>query len=195
MAPTFLDYIMGGVEISFIVAVDFTASNGDPRNTDSLHYCRPDGACLCAHSLRMVHLTHAVDAWCVAAVIGTCLLYFMEVLLGCMPSFPKPPPASNGDPWPHLPLPSLSPPSPPRLPFPVQVAGSLTPYEEAIYGIGRVIEFYDSDKLFPAFGFGGARQGGPVSHCFNLNDTPNPQCAGVAGINAAYRCEGRYVHA
>lgn len=28
----------GGVELSFIVAVDYTGSNGDPRNPQSLHY-------------------------------------------------------------------------------------------------------------------------------------------------------------
>lgn len=28
----------GGVELSFVVAVDFTASNGDPRDPSSLHY-------------------------------------------------------------------------------------------------------------------------------------------------------------
>ncbi|XP_074221833.1 copine-6 isoform X3 [Camelus bactrianus] len=34
---TFLDYIMGGCQISFTVAIDFTASNGDPRSSQSLH--------------------------------------------------------------------------------------------------------------------------------------------------------------
>lgn len=42
--PTFLDYIQAGVEISFSVAVDFTGSNGDPRDRASLHYLSPDGA-------------------------------------------------------------------------------------------------------------------------------------------------------
>lgn len=36
--PTFLDYIRGGTQIHFTVAVDFTASNGDPRTQGSLHY-------------------------------------------------------------------------------------------------------------------------------------------------------------
>ncbi|GIL99340.1 hypothetical protein Vretimale_4523, partial [Volvox reticuliferus] len=35
---TFLDYIVGGAEIGFVVAVDFTASNGDPRLPTSNHY-------------------------------------------------------------------------------------------------------------------------------------------------------------
>ncbi|KAG7267126.1 hypothetical protein CRUP_021776 [Coryphaenoides rupestris] len=37
----FLDYIMGGCQIHFTVAIDFTASNGDPRNSCSLHYINP----------------------------------------------------------------------------------------------------------------------------------------------------------
>jgi len=35
--------------------------------------------------------------------------------------------------------------------------------------VGEVIQFYDSDKRFPAWGFGGKIPGGIVSHCFNLN--------------------------
>ncbi|XP_053528201.1 copine-7 [Artibeus jamaicensis] len=38
---SFLDYIMGGCQIHFTVAIDFTASNGDPRNSCSLHYIHP----------------------------------------------------------------------------------------------------------------------------------------------------------
>uniref|UniRef100_A0AAQ5XFJ0 Copine VII n=1 Tax=Amphiprion ocellaris TaxID=80972 RepID=A0AAQ5XFJ0_AMPOC len=38
---SFLDYIMGGCQIHFTVAIDFTASNGDPRNSCSLHYINP----------------------------------------------------------------------------------------------------------------------------------------------------------
>ncbi|XP_059521534.1 copine-7 [Myotis daubentonii] len=38
---SFLDYIMGGCQIHFTVAIDFTASNGDPRNSCSLHYISP----------------------------------------------------------------------------------------------------------------------------------------------------------
>uniref|UniRef100_A0A8C5TAN8 C2 domain-containing protein n=1 Tax=Malurus cyaneus samueli TaxID=2593467 RepID=A0A8C5TAN8_9PASS len=34
---SFLDYIMGGCQIQFTVAIDFTASNGDPRNSCSLN--------------------------------------------------------------------------------------------------------------------------------------------------------------
>ena len=38
---SFLDYIIGGCQINFTVGVDFTASNGDPRDPSSLHYIDP----------------------------------------------------------------------------------------------------------------------------------------------------------
>jgi hypothetical protein len=40
---TFLDYLAGGCELNFMVAVDYTASNGNPRLPDSLHYIDPSG--------------------------------------------------------------------------------------------------------------------------------------------------------
>jgi len=36
--PTFPEYLRSGWEINLVVAIDFTASNGDPHNSDSLHY-------------------------------------------------------------------------------------------------------------------------------------------------------------
>eukprot|EP00887_Chlorella_sp_A99_P002975 scaffold24.g2975.t1 len=39
--PSFLDYVAGGCQINFLVAIDYTASNGDPRNPTSLHYLSP----------------------------------------------------------------------------------------------------------------------------------------------------------
>ncbi|KAJ3127828.1 Copine-8 [Nowakowskiella sp. JEL0407] len=41
--PTFLDYIAGGTEINVAVAIDFTGSNGDPRDSSSLHHIYRDG--------------------------------------------------------------------------------------------------------------------------------------------------------
>jgi hypothetical protein len=35
--------------------------------------------------------------------------------------------------------------------------------------VGEVLQFYDSDKRFPAWGFGARPIDAPVSHCFNLN--------------------------
>ncbi|KAI3864200.1 hypothetical protein MKX03_010828 [Papaver bracteatum] len=40
---SFLDYISSGFELNFMVAVDFTASNGDPHYPTSLHYIEPTG--------------------------------------------------------------------------------------------------------------------------------------------------------
>eukprot|EP00118_Oscarella_pearsei_P004773 m.20861 g.20861 ORF g.20861 m.20861 type:complete len:578 (+) comp28096_c0_seq4:2467-4200(+) len=39
--PSFVDFIKGGCEISLMVAVDFTASNGNPSLPSSLHYNHP----------------------------------------------------------------------------------------------------------------------------------------------------------
>ncbi|KAG5463612.1 MAG: hypothetical protein BJ554DRAFT_6086, partial [Olpidium bornovanus] len=39
--PTFLEYIRGGANILMTVAIDWTASNGDPRTPESLHYNCP----------------------------------------------------------------------------------------------------------------------------------------------------------
>jgi len=38
---TFLDYLRGGYDINFTVAIDFTASNGKPHLPSSLHYNNP----------------------------------------------------------------------------------------------------------------------------------------------------------
>eukprot|EP01083_Nonionella_stella_P198652 729178_1 len=35
-----LEFMKGGLEIQFMVGIDFTASNGDPNNRSSLHYMR-----------------------------------------------------------------------------------------------------------------------------------------------------------
>lgn len=105
---SFLDYISSGFELNFMVAVDFTASNGDPRRSDSLHYIDP--------------------------------------------------------------------------------SGRLNAYQQAIMEVGEVIQCYDSDKMFPAWGFGGRMHNGPVSHCFNLTgNAGNFEVAGVQGIMDAYR--------
>ncbi|KAK4850332.1 hypothetical protein QYF36_005771 [Acer negundo] len=104
---TFLDYISSGFELNFMVAVDFTASNGNPQNPNSLHYIDP--------------------------------------------------------------------------------SGRLNSYQQAIMEVGEVIQFYDSDRRFPTWGFGGKTFNGAISHCFNLNGIPNgSEVEGVDGIMAAY---------
>ncbi|KAB5529364.1 hypothetical protein DKX38_019445 [Salix brachista] len=103
---SFLDYVSSGFELNFMVAVDFTASNGNPRNPDSLHYIDP--------------------------------------------------------------------------------SGRLNSYQQAILEVGQVIQFYDSDRRFPAWGFGGKTPAGTISHCFNLNGSASFEVEGVEGIMAAY---------
>ncbi|XP_057745346.1 protein BONZAI 3-like [Arachis stenosperma] len=103
---SFIDYVSSGFELNFMVAVDFTASNGNPRYSDSLHY--------------------------------------------------------------------------------IDVSGQLNSYQRAIMEVGEVIQFYDSDRKFPAWGFGGSTAGA-VSHCFNLNGSPrDSEVVGVEGIMEAY---------
>ncbi|MBA0552520.1 hypothetical protein Golob_023322 [Gossypium lobatum] len=104
---TFLDYLAGGFELNFMVAIDFTASNGNPCLPDSLHYIDP--------------------------------------------------------------------------------SGRLNAYQKAIYEVGEVLQFYDADKRYPAWGFGARPIDGPVSHCFNLNGSSNYcEVQGIQGIMMAY---------
>ncbi|XP_053571152.1 copine-3 [Bombina bombina] len=105
---SFLDYIMGGCQMNFVVGIDFTGSNGDPHSPDSLHYISPNG---------------------------------------------------------------------------------VNEYLTAIWSVGMVIQDYDTDKMFPAFGFGAQiPPNGQVSHEFPINFNPsNPSCHGIQGIIDAYR--------
>ncbi|XP_058232188.1 copine-4 isoform X3 [Hemibagrus wyckioides] len=105
---SFLDYIMGGCQIQFTVAVDFTASNGDPRNSCSLHYIHP-----------------------------------------------------------YQP----------------------NEYLKALVAVGEICQDYDSDKMFPAFGFGARIPPDfKVSHDFAVNfNEDNPECVGIQGVVEAYQ--------
>ncbi|XP_033011400.1 copine-3 [Lacerta agilis] len=62
-------------------------------------------------------------------------------------------------------------------------------YLNAIWSVGMVIQDYDTDKMFPAFGFGAQIPPSyQVSHEFPLNFNPsNPFCSGIQGIVDAYR--------
>lgn len=40
---SFFDYIAGGMQMAFSIAIDYTASNGDPSQTGTLHYHDPSG--------------------------------------------------------------------------------------------------------------------------------------------------------
>ena len=61
-------------------------------------------------------------------------------------------------------------------------------YTQAIQSVGEIIEPYDTDKQFPALGFGAkVPPHGQVSFEFFLNLAQNPYCNGVQGILQAYR--------
>ena len=65
-------------------------------------------------------------------------------------------------------------------------------YEKAIESCGSIVAFYDYDKLFPVYGFGGIPrfQNGfdnSVSHCFNINFKDDPNIEGINNIILAYR--------
>nr|CAB3233441.1 copine-3 [Phallusia mammillata] len=61
-------------------------------------------------------------------------------------------------------------------------------YQQALLAVGAVVQDYDSDKLFPAFGFGAKLPSQEISHEFALNFNPqNPYCAGIYGIEEAYK--------
>jgi len=86
--------------------------------------------------------------------------------------------ASNGDPRDHRSLHFMNPQT------------MENQYTTAIRSVGEIIQDYDTDKQFPALGFG-ARipPSGHVSHEFflNLSQDNNPYCAGVDGLLHAYR--------
>lgn len=114
-SPSFLEYVAAGFEICFLVAIDFTRSNGSPEYPGSLHHV----------------LTDTMDG-----------------------------------------------------------NRRLNVYEEAIYGVGEVLEAYDTDQLFPTWGFGAKLPGesNVVSHCFAVNGNHSaPECHGVKGVLEAYR--------
>uniref|UniRef100_A0A665WZ39 Copine 8 n=1 Tax=Echeneis naucrates TaxID=173247 RepID=A0A665WZ39_ECHNA len=64
----------------------------------------------------------------------------------------------------------------------------LNAYAMALKAVGEIIQDYDSDKMFPALGFGAKLPpDGRVSHEFALNGNPqNPYCAGIEGVMEAY---------
>lgn len=57
-------------------------------------------------------------------------------------------------------------------------------YETAINASGRVLEYYDTDKLYNVYGFGGSNLSG--KHCFPLGGNEEKVC-GKSGIINLYR--------
>ncbi|XP_025048738.1 LOW QUALITY PROTEIN: copine-9 [Alligator sinensis] len=64
----------------------------------------------------------------------------------------------------------------------------LSAYAMALKAVGEIIQDYDSDKLFPAYGFGAkVPPDGRISHQFPLNNNPeDPNCTGIEGVLEAY---------
>ncbi|XP_078492602.1 copine-3 isoform X1 [Ciona intestinalis] len=62
-------------------------------------------------------------------------------------------------------------------------------YLQALSAVGAVVQDYDTDKLYPALGFGAKiPPSHVVSHEFPLNFRPdNPYCQGIDGIISAYQ--------
>lgn len=107
--PSFLDYIYGGCEISLIIAIDFSKSNGIQNSLKSYHNLNED----------------------------------------------KP-----------------------------------NDYIQAIRSVGEILQYYDTDKMIPVYGFGAKLPPSTnvVSHCFALNgDIFNPEVRGIQGVLEAYK--------
>ena len=83
---------------------------------------------------------------------------------------------SNGDPH-----------SPDSLHF--MAPGQDNQYVTAIRSVGEIIQDYDTDKMFPALGFGArVPPDNFASHEFFLNMHPDdPNCRGVSGLLDAYQ--------
>ncbi|OHT07774.1 hypothetical protein TRFO_23876 [Tritrichomonas foetus] len=64
---------------------------------------------------------------------------------------------------------------------------SFNQYQRCIQAVGEILCPYDSDQLFPVFGFG-AKIGGQIQHCFPLTFNPQAPCVhGLDGIMGAYQ--------
>lgn len=78
----------------------------------------------------------------------------------------------------------------PRLPDSlhyIDPSGRPNDYQRAILDAGEVLQFYDRDQRYPAWGFGARPIDGPVSHCFNLNGSSDYcEVEGIQGIMTAY---------
>ncbi len=59
-------------------------------------------------------------------------------------------------------------------------------YVRVIRGIGEILCYYDTDKMFPVYGFGALMPNGQVSHCFPLRPE-NPFVLGIDGMLEAYK--------
>jgi len=63
-------------------------------------------------------------------------------------------------------------------------------YLHAIKAVGEILQYYDSKKHIPVFGYGATVPPAVnrASHCFALNgDIFNPEVDGLEGVTAAYK--------
>ena len=63
-------------------------------------------------------------------------------------------------------------------------------YYNAIKSVGSILQYYDTDKKIPTFGFGAAIPpfNQTANHCFALNgDIFNPECDGIEGVIETYK--------
>merc|ERR1712060_838533 len=105
---TFLEYVFGGCDIHLNIAIDFTLSNGNPSDRDSLH--------------------------------------FLDM--------------------------------------------NKNEYLQAIRATGDILQYYDSKKQIPVYGYGATvpPTQSRASHCFALNgDIFNPEVDGLEGVVEAYK--------
>ena len=63
-------------------------------------------------------------------------------------------------------------------------------YLQAITAVGEILQYYDTDKQIPVFGFGAKVP--PINdraqHCFSINgDIFDPELDGLAGVIEAYK--------
>jgi len=68
------------------------------------------------------------------------------------------------------------------------ISNSENSYEKAIRACATTVAYYDTDQLFPAYGYGGILPNtSGVNHCFNLNLQSDPKVQFVEGLLTAYK--------
>jgi Copine/C2 domain len=72
----------------------------------------------------------------------------------------------------------------PRQPGTLHYMGNMNDYQKAISAIVGVLSKFDSDQMYPVYGFG-AKYGGVVRHCFQCG--PSSEVRGVQGVLDAYK--------
>jgi len=61
--PTFTEFLRGGMEVSLMVAIDFTASNGDPKDKASLHHIPEDARFFNAYQHAIVNVGSVLEPY------------------------------------------------------------------------------------------------------------------------------------